>query len=890
MRKILHFYSCNGGSSEVYYKKFVCNTTEGDVQRNNNRNNGNDPDGNSGFKMRWFFNCCFVVLALLAVISYAPQDINTITGGTQKQPENWIGPLGAYFSWHLLLWFGLGGYVLVVLLTLRAVRLLFPQPPPGRISTFFSGLLLVMAGVLLLFGLTPELFSSICANLNLGNMNEPQLSIPGGVIGQLLAAPPAGDIAPGLVRGIIGPVGTTVLALTLIAAGGATLYAADWHKLLFSGLLVSGAEAANNAGRSLGEWFEQQRQKRRNDDDEYADDDGDDDEPAAELFAEVSRKESKDKKPRKLSELFRNDDDIEDDEDDDLPLSAAAAVNQRPETVLPQDIPPRAPLSGSFVSENEAPPPPPAQNTSRTTPDVGTAVVRDGEKVRSGGDEFILPPISMLAQGTDVVGETSEAIEHARAALQNTLDSFGVPGKVTGYVSGPRVTRFEITLEPGVNVKKVEQLENNIAMSLAATSVRVLAPIPGRTVVGVEVSNSKPEAVFMRSVMESDAWRKSKAEIPIALGKDVSGEPVIMDLAKAPHMLVAGATGTGKSVCSNSLIISLLFRFKPDEMRLIMVDPKIVEFDAYKNLPHLLTPIINESAKVPIALRWAANEMDRRYRVLAKVGVKKLSEFNSRPVPQEPEFDDDGKEIPAKMPLLVIILDELADLMMTEAKKDVETNITRIAQKGRAAGIHIIVATQRPSTNIITGVIKANLPTRLCFQVRSRVDSQVVLDTPGADKLLGTGDMLFMSSTNMNIERIQGAWVKDDDIKSIVKFVSDQAPQRFNDNVLVDAESAEAEAIDDDYEAIDQEDLVDIAPLVKKYMQPGDDDTMRRALEVVILDRKASTSYLQRRLRIGYNRAAELVDTMEERGILGPPSGSGNKRDILIFDGIDIGE
>ena len=390
--------------------------------------------------------------------------------------------------------------------------------------------------------------------------------------------------------------------------------------------------------------------------------------------------------------------------------------------------------------------------------------------------------------------------------------------------------------------------------------------------------------------MESDEWKNGKAEIPLALGKNVSGKPVILDLAKAPHMLVAGATGTGKSVCSNSLIMSMLFRFRPDELRLIMVDPKIVEFDAYKKLPHLLTPIINDSSKVPIALRWAANEMDRRYHVLAQVGVKKLSEFNNRPLSAEPEFDKDGHPIPDKMPLLVIILDELADLMMTEAKKDVETNITRIAQKGRAAGIHIIVATQRPSTNIITGVIKANLPTRLCFQVRSLVDSRVVLDTPGAEKLLGMGDMLVMTSSSMEIERVQGAWVKDDDIKKVVQFISEQAPQRFNDNVLTEPDDGADEEIDEDYEAIDNDDRADIAPIIKKYMQPDDDDTFRRALEVVILDRKASTSYLQRRLKIGYNRAAEIVDQMEERGIVGPPSGSGNKRDILVFDGFDKGE
>jgi S-DNA-T family DNA segregation ATPase FtsK/SpoIIIE len=532
---------------------------------------------------------------------------------------------------------------------------------------------------------------------------------------------------------------------------------------------------------------------------------------------------------------------------------------------------------------------PSAAAAIQDTPEVSTKVVQQGEKLRGEVGDFVLPPITMLAQGTNIMGESSDAIELASNKIQQTLDDFGIAGRVTGFVSGPRVTRYEITLEPGINVKKVEQIQDNIRMALAATSIRVLAPIPGRSVVGIEVSNTRPEAVFMRSVMESEEWKNGKAEIPLALGKNVSGKPVILDLAKAPHMLVAGATGTGKSVCSNSLIMSMLFRFRPDELRLIMVDPKIVEFDAYKKLPHLLTPIINDSSKVPIALRWAANEMDRRYHVLAKVGVKKLAEFNSRPVPAEPEFDNDGKPIPAKMPLIVIILDELADLMMTEAKKDVETNITRIAQKGRAAGIHIIVATQRPSTNIITGVIKANLPTRLCFQVRSLIDSRVVLDTPGAEKLLGMGDMLVMTSSSMEIERVQGAWVKDDDIKKVVQFISEQAPQRFDDNVLVDDSAESDEEIDEEYEAIDGEDRADIAPLVKKYMRPDDDDTFRRALEVVILDRKASTSYLQRRLKIGYNRAAEIVDSMEERGILGPPSGSGNKRAIMIFDDI-IGE
>ena len=526
-------------------------------------------------------------------------------------------------------------------------------------------------------------------------------------------------------------------------------------------------------------------------------------------------------------------------------------------------------------------------------------MAREGAAAAAPLSEYVLPPVTMLSQGDEGGGEDLEEISAAKSALEQTLDDFGIRGWVSNHTTGPRVTRFEITLEPGVNVRKVEQIADNIAMNLSAQSVRILAPIPGRPVVGVEVSNSKPSAVFMRSVMESEQWRSGKAGIPVALGKDVSGKPVVLDIASAPHMLIAGSTGTGKSVCSNSLIMSLLFRFRPDELKLIMVDPKVVEFDVYKNLPHLLTPVINDSAKVPVALRWAVNEMEKRYRILAAASVKKISEYNARPIPPEPVFDSDGVPIPDRMPVLLVIIDELGDLMMTEAKKDVENSITRIAQKGRAAGVHVVVATQRPSTNVITGVIKANLPTRLCFQVRSLIDSRVVLDSPGGEKLLGKGDMLYMSPHSMHIERVQGSFVPDSDIQKVVEFVCAQAPQQFNNAVLAEEDEQDAEGKgaapgdedeDDDDGGAPWDEGADVSDLVKKYLRPGDDDVMRQALEVVILDRKASTSYLQRRLGIGYNRAAELIDKMQARGIVGPPSGSGNKREILVFDGLDIKE
>ena len=371
----------------------------------------------------------------------------------------------------------------------------------------------------------------------------------------------------------------------------------------------------------------------------------------------------------------------------------------------------------------------------------------------------------------------------------------------------------------------------------------------------------------------------------------------MIDLAKAPHLLIAGFTGSGKSVCMNTLIMSLLMKFSPDELHLIMVDPKVVEMSAYQTLPHLRTPVIVDPKKAAVALRWAANEMDKRYLQIAKARVKNLKEYNRRPIPETPILDDNGVPLPDRMPVLIAIIDELADLMMSEAGKDIETSIARITAKGRAAGVHIVVATQSPRKDVITGTIKANLPTRIAFRVASLVDSRVILDQLGAEKLLGMGDMLLLSpSGGTELERIQGALVQDEDIEKVVNFVSMQAPQQFDDQVLEEPDEAEEEAAAErggagrDWTEEDADAFIDggfeTDPMVQKYMQPGDDDLVRKTLEIILLEKKASTSYIQRRLKIGYNRAAELIDLMEERGIVGPPSGSGSKRDILVFDDV----
>ncbi len=487
--------------------------------------------------------------------------------------------------------------------------------------------------------------------------------------------------------------------------------------------------------------------------------------------------------------------------------------------------------------------------------------------------EYALPPVTLLDKGKEIHGEDQSLIDASKNVLQATLDSFDIKGKVIGQISGPRVTRYEISLDPGVKVERISSLANNIAMDLQAESVRILAPIPGKNTVGIEVPNSKVSFISIRSIMESGLWASPNIEIPIILGKDVAGEPVITDLARAPHLLIAGATGSGKSVCMHSLMMSLLFRFTPAELKLIMVDPKMVEFTLYATLPHLITPVVNDSRKVPVALHWGVNEMERRYKIFSKVKSKKLSDFNRREKSPVPVLDDDGNEIPDKMPILVIIIDELADIMMTDAKASVENCIARIAQKGRAAGIHMVIATQTPRKQIITGVIKANLPTRIAFQVSSFVDSGVILDRKGAEKLLGRGDMLFMPPGSSNLERIQGTLVSDKETEKVVNFVSQQAEQTFDETVLAGkVEEIEGE-IPVDGEGEDEN---------GELFGDSEEDLLERAIQAVLTDGKASTSYIQRRLGIGYNKAANLIEMMEKKGIVGPPMGASAKRDILV--------
>jgi DNA segregation ATPase FtsK/SpoIIIE and related proteins len=489
--------------------------------------------------------------------------------------------------------------------------------------------------------------------------------------------------------------------------------------------------------------------------------------------------------------------------------------------------------------------------------------------------------------------ESKEELMANARLMQQTLAQFDIEVSLGDITKGPTITRYELHPAPGVKLEKITALNNNIAAALKAERIHILAPVPGKSSVGVEVPNLVKTKVIMRDLLESDEWRNSKARIPLALGKDVYGHPIISDLAEMPHLLIAGSTGSGKSVCINAIISSLLYRFSPDQLRFVMIDPKVVELQHYNSLPHLVVPVVTDPKKVILALRWVVNEMEKRYQIFAKVGVRNIGTFNSRPknkpLPQ-PELElplmakkekvepgaegfavevdeeivvprEDDIVIPEKLSYIVVIIDELADLMLV-APADVEMAIARITQMARAAGIHCIVATQRPSVDVITGVIKANIPARIAFQVAAKVDSRTILDAMGADKLLGKGDMLYLPPGSAKLIRAQGALITDQEIQSIVDFIAKQAKPSYE--VEIHQQLSKPANTFDDESGIDE-----------------DEEIIQQCIEVIRSEQKASVSLLQRRLRLGYGRAARIMDELENRGIVGPSKGA-EPRDILI--------
>ena len=487
-------------------------------------------------------------------------------------------------------------------------------------------------------------------------------------------------------------------------------------------------------------------------------------------------------------------------------------------------------------------------STISTTEDTAqVAVSKDGQIHRTYDRPYHFPSLDILAKGKGSQSNGEEVAQNAMM-LENVLSNFGITAKVVNATQGPTVTRYEIEPAPGVKVSRIVNLTDDIALNLAAQHIRMEAPIPGKSAIGIEVPNKTTEAVHLRDVLDCSDFKDARGGIPVGLGKDIAGKPVITDLAKMPHLLVAGTTGSGKSVCVNTLISSILFSRKPEEVKLLLIDPKMVELSIYNGIPHLMAPVVTDMKKAAAVLRWAVREMEARYKAFAASGKRDIKSYNEA----HPK---------AAMPLIVLIIDELADLMMT-APDDIEESISRLAQMARAVGIHMVLATQRPSVNVITGSIKANVPSRISFAVGSQIDSRTILDMAGAEKLLGKGDMLFAPIGANKPIRVQGAFISDDEVEKLVEFVKAQREPEYDNTVTQEAEKeAEKESSDDN----------DV------YR----DELLERAVNLVMESGQASVSMLQRRFRIGYTRAARLVDTMEDLKIVGPSMGS-KAREILM--------
>jgi S-DNA-T family DNA segregation ATPase FtsK/SpoIIIE len=772
-------------------------------------------------------------LLFLALVSYTPKDVPSWVWFSHISPanhpaQNFIGPFGAIIAGICYQLIGAAAYLLAaILLGFGVVKLFHPRLRMTQRITWI--ILFIVSGACLLH-LQPYHLRGWHSAFNIQG--------PGGWIGYRFA-----DGHHGLLRNVLGQVGSVILLTGIYVA---TL-------ILMTGLrpihLVREMVAATRRTNTrLHEWRLRRRFQKSN------------------LKEKIEISEKQLEKQRKLLEKR-------------LKKKSASVPESAGTFILPDELANRP--KPKVVDTTALP----SEQPGRRKPSLAE-LRASGEKPKSvptltsrtwKSENYVLPGVDLLDEH-DLEGRAAAdptELERVQQILIDTLAQFGIsvaPGDIT---KGPTITRYEVYPAKGVRVDKIVSLERDLARATRAERINILAPIPGKDTVGIELANSRKVKVTLRELLQSPDWddAKGRAKIPLALGKDVYGKAIVTDLAQMPHLLVAGTTGSGKSVCINALIASMLFRFTPEELQLIMIDPKMVELQVYTSLPHLRYPVITDPKKVLLGLRGLIDEMEKRYKIFARVGVRNIMSFNLRPpkkkdVDLAPESSDNAEikvsrqdeiQIPDKMPYIVVIIDELADLMQT-APADVESAIARITQMARAAGIHIIVATQTPRADVITGVIKANIPSRIAFQVASKIDSRVILDENGADRLLGQGDMLYLPPSTSRLIRAQGVLVTDDEIHRLVEFVSAQSPPAFD---MAMHEKLQSTATPEEEVTEEDEELVE------------------KCIEIIRQEKRASTSLLQRRLRLGYTRAARIVDILEQRGILGPGEGA-KPREILV--------
>ena len=805
------------------------------------------------------------VLLLLALASYDAKDTSD-WAASARSTVNYIGPVGAWAAWGVFRLFGLAGFLFPVLLCVWGIFMIVQSGE--RVWPRVLWMLGILSGVCVLLDIQMPFWNEVSPErFNLNKM-------PGGFIGLFLGRM--------LFTNYLGVVGAAIISLAVIIGGlffvSQTHPAELWRALADLWARAQERREAWAAGRRTAQeqaerearLLEREREKLER-----------------ELERERRLQEREERRLEKEREQqSREESRRREAEDLRRQAEASAAAREKEEAERKAAFLKRLMEQKKAEEEKKAAE---ERAAKQARAEAEKAAKVQAEEENRPAPKWVLPPISLLQPVPEGAGARAGAAELEKTihTIRATLAEFGIEAEVTHVEQGPVVTRYELLPAANVKLERIGALANNITLALKAESIRVQAPIPGKGVVGIEVPNRSAAPVVLRQLLESSVWATSKAALPLALGQDVGGHILMADLAALPHMLIAGATGQGKTVCMNSILAGLLSTRTPDELRLILIDPKIVEFSGYNDLPHLLVPVITDAKKVVSGLRVAIQEMERRFKFFHRAGVRDIRGYNQRPKAEQaalfdgaaPAAADEGGEAPAedvpaaageaeealpeRLPYWVIIIDELADLMLT-AQQDIEPRIQKLTQLARATGIHMIIATQRPTVDIITGTIKSNIPGRVAFKVAQKNDSRVVLDQEGADKLVGKGDMLVLTGANKLI-RAQGAWTKDEEIQAIADHWKRQDKPRFDNRLL--AKEGKGGGVD----------LPDTPE--------EDEELLQQAIEVIRQTRRASTSSIQRRLRIGYTRAARLIDILEEKGMVGPPRGSEAREILFDLDG-----
>ena len=814
-----------------------------------------------------------IIAAGLSLASWSVDD-PSLNHALDRAAKNWLGYPGAVIADELMQFFGLGVLVLLALPTRWAVGFLSHEGMRRPFTKLFSWAGAALAASAALSALPVPNSWSLVSGLG-GNAGDVLLSLLMMILGLALSASVAKLVAGFLMLALFLVLTLKALGLSRAVAVETTAAAPGLGRKLASGALRGIRSGWRFGGDLWARWRELRRQEAQ------LHQDGGEDDIIRRLAPQPDGATRRGHGPMagaRIEPIFSASPrqpvhDPADDQDETY-----AAEEDYDETGY-------EPMEEDAADEPEEAPPPRVSRTNKP--------LKQGKRLRkdlqpgfsfSGADEYEMPPLTLLAEPKRLgkpAELSDEALEQNARMLEGVLDDFGVKGQILKVRPGPVVTLYELEPAPGIKSSRVISLADDIARSMSAISARV-AVVQGRNAIGIELPNAKRETVFLREMLGSESFEKSSLNLAIALGKNIGGEPVFADLARMPHLLIAGTTGSGKSVGINTMILSLLYRLPPERCKLIMIDPKMLELSVYEGIPHLLAPVVTDPRKAVVALKWAVREMEERYRKMSKVGVRNIDGYNARmkqaaqkgeqisrtiqtgfdPETGEPVFEKESMDL-APMPYIVVIIDEMADLMMV-AGKDIEGAVQRLAQMARAAGIHVVMATQRPSVDVITGTIKANFPTRISFQVTSKIDSRTILGEQGAEQLLGQGDMLYMAGGG-RISRLHAPFVSDDEVEKIVSHLKAQGAPEYVDAVTEEEEEGE---------------YGEAGAMAGEGGASGD-DLYDQAVAVVLRDKKVSTSYVQRRLQIGYNKAASLIERMEREGLISPANATG-KREILV--------